>query len=135
MGRTGMLFGVQSPNVTASDLLEHIERFLSELPAMIDSFDETTFIAQRQALADQFAITALPSEQAAELLWQGKLAGRSSDYLTQLPEAILADRPPRPARRRTAAQQRRRRLALPGQRSADPAHLGKRQNDHYRWLQ
>lgn len=93
-GRTGILFGVQSPNVTPSGLLEHIERFLGELPAMLDSFDETTFIAHRKALADQFAITALPSEQAAELLWQGKLAGRSSDYLTQLPEAILAvDRP------------------------------------------
>ena len=89
-GQTGMLFGVQSPSTAPLSLLEHIERFLSDLPGMIDGIDETTFIAQRQALADQFEITALPFAQAAELLWQGKLAGRSSDYLTQLTLSILA---------------------------------------------
>ena len=48
-----------------------------------------TFIDQRQALADQFDSAALPNAQAAELLWQGKLAGHSSDYLELLPQAIL----------------------------------------------
>jgi predicted Zn-dependent peptidase len=70
-------------------LLEHIEQFLSELEGMIESIDDATFIAQRQALADQFDSTALPNAQAAELLWQGKLAGHSSDYLKHLPQAIL----------------------------------------------
>ncbi|MHC8329330.1 pyrroloquinoline quinone biosynthesis protein PqqF [Pseudomonas sp. LB1P83] len=88
-GQTGLLFGVQSPSVAPQDLLEHIERFLSEMPAMIEGIDAATFIAQRQALADQFHSTALPHTQAAELLWQGKLAGHSSDYLERLPEAIL----------------------------------------------
>jgi len=93
-GQTGVLFGVQSPSVAPLNLLQHIEDFLSDLPAMIDGIDEATFIAQRQALADQFQITALPTVQAAELLWQGKLAGHSSDYLVQLPQAILdIDRP------------------------------------------
>ncbi|MGL6242011.1 pyrroloquinoline quinone biosynthesis protein PqqF [Pseudomonas sp.] len=87
-GQTGLLFGVQSPSVTPQDLLQHIERFLSEMPAMIEGIDDATFIAQRQALADQFHCTALPHPQAAELLWQGKLAGHSSDYLEHLPEAI-----------------------------------------------
>lgn len=88
-GQTGLLFGVQSPSIAPLDLLEHIEQFLSELEGMIDRIDEATFIAQRQALADQFDNTALPNAQAAELLWQGKLAGHSSDYLKQLPQAIL----------------------------------------------
>ncbi|MHC8397273.1 pyrroloquinoline quinone biosynthesis protein PqqF [Pseudomonas sp. LB3P93] len=88
-GQTGLLFGVQSPSVAPQDLLEHIERFLSELPAMIEGIADATFIAQRQALADQFHSNALPHAQAAELLWQGKLAGHSSDYLERLPEAIL----------------------------------------------
>lgn len=93
-GRTGILFGVQSPNVAPLFLLEHIEHFVSELPGLIDCLDEPTFSAQRKALADQFHLDSLEHAQAAELLWQGKLAGHSSDYLTQLPEAILAiDRP------------------------------------------
>ncbi|MFJ7285836.1 pyrroloquinoline quinone biosynthesis protein PqqF [Pseudomonas sp. NPDC099000] len=87
-GQTGLLFGVQSPSVAPQDLLEHIERFLNEIPAMIEGIDEATFVAQRQALADQFHSSALPRAQAAELLWQGKLAGHSSDYLERLPEAI-----------------------------------------------
>lgn len=88
-GQTGLLFGVQSPSVAPQDLLEHMERFLSEMPTMIEIIDDATFIVQRQALADQFQATALPHAQAAELLWQGKLAGHSSDYLERLPEAIL----------------------------------------------
>ena len=88
-GQTGVLFGVQSPSVAPLNLLQHMEDFLNDLPAMIDGIDEATFVAQRQALADQFQIPALPVAQAAELLWQGKLAGHSSDYLVQLPQAIL----------------------------------------------
>lgn len=89
-GQTGILFGVQSPDTAPLKLLGHIEHFLSDLPGLVEGIDETTFIAHRQALADQFDIAALPLAQAAELLWQGKLAGHSSDYLTQLPLSILA---------------------------------------------
>jgi coenzyme PQQ biosynthesis probable peptidase PqqF len=88
-GQTGLLFGVQSPSVAPLDLLEHIEHFLSGLAGMIDDINDKTFIDQRQALADQFTSAALPNAQAAELLWQGKLAGRSSDYLELLPQTIL----------------------------------------------
>ncbi|MGE8068501.1 pyrroloquinoline quinone biosynthesis protein PqqF [Pseudomonas sp. NPDC089569] len=88
-GQTGLLFGVQSPDVAPSDLLQHIERFLDALPALIGNIDDNEFMATRQALADQFAPATLPDDQAAELLWQGKLVGRSSDYLTQLPLAIV----------------------------------------------
>ncbi|MGO4309150.1 pyrroloquinoline quinone biosynthesis protein PqqF [Pseudomonas sp. KB_15] len=88
-GQTGLLFGVQSPSVAPMDLLQHIEQFLNRLPELINALDDTTFTAQRKALADQFSSATLTTAQAAELLWQGKLAGRSSDYLTQLPEAIL----------------------------------------------
>jgi secreted Zn-dependent insulinase-like peptidase len=88
-GQTGLLFGVQSPSVVPVELLQHIEQFLNRLPELIHALDDTTFNAQRQALADQFSSAALTTGQAAELLWQSKLAGRSSDYLTQLPEAIV----------------------------------------------
>ena len=88
-GQTGLLFGVQSPSVAPLDLLEHIEHFLSGLAGMIEAIDDETFLDQRQALADQFDRAALPNVQAAELLWQGKLAGHSSDYLELLPQTIL----------------------------------------------
>jgi secreted Zn-dependent insulinase-like peptidase len=88
-GQTGLLFGVQSPNVAPPELLQQIEQFLKGLPELIRTIDDESFIALRNALADQFASAAMPTVQAAELLWQGKLAGRSSDYLTLLPEAIL----------------------------------------------
>jgi coenzyme PQQ biosynthesis probable peptidase PqqF len=88
-GQTGLLFGVQSPSVAPVELLGHIEQFLNAVPEMIDGIDDAAFIAQRQALADQFVSTSLPDAQAAEMLWQGKLAGHSSDYLMQLPAAIL----------------------------------------------
>lgn len=88
-GQTGLLFGVQSPNVAAVELLEHIQQFLSELGDLIQGIDEATYLAQRQALADQFDHQALPDVQAAELLWQARLAGHSSDYLTTLRESIL----------------------------------------------
>ncbi|VVP51807.1 pyrroloquinoline quinone biosynthesis protein PqqF [Pseudomonas fluorescens] len=88
-GQTGLLFGVQSPSVAPVDLLQHIEQFFSRLPELINVIDDNAFINQRQTLAEQFSSAALPTALAAELLWQGKLAGRSSDYLAQLPEAIL----------------------------------------------
>ncbi|MGJ7514722.1 pyrroloquinoline quinone biosynthesis protein PqqF [Pseudomonas baetica] len=93
-GQTGLLFGVQSPSVAPPGLLQHIEHFLSELPELIQSTDDAEFVTLRQTLADQFSVEALPHVQATELLWQGKLANRSSDYLLRLPEAILSiDRP------------------------------------------
>ncbi|MGH8385955.1 MAG: pyrroloquinoline quinone biosynthesis protein PqqF [Pseudomonas sp.] len=88
-GQTGLLFGVQSPSVAPPDLLKHVEQFIGGLPVLINAIDDDTFIAQRQTLAEQFSSAAMPFHQAADLLWQGKLSGRSSDYLTQLPEAIL----------------------------------------------
>jgi coenzyme PQQ biosynthesis probable peptidase PqqF len=93
-GQTGLLFGVQSPGVLPLDLLQHIQLFLNELPGLIRDIDDANFMVLRRALAEQFDKAALPLAQAAELLWQGKLASRSSDYLSQLPHEILnIDRP------------------------------------------
>ncbi|MBV4498273.1 pyrroloquinoline quinone biosynthesis protein PqqF [Pseudomonas sp. SWRI12] len=93
-GQTGLLFGVQSPSVSAAQLIAHIETFLAGLPALIQQLDDASLTDQQQALAAQLQIDALPRAQAAELLWQGKLAGRPSDYLERLADAILQlDRP------------------------------------------
>jgi coenzyme PQQ biosynthesis probable peptidase PqqF len=87
-GQSGMLFGVQSPNTAPVELLGHIQQFLKGIPALIENLDEERFTQQRQSLADQFAESHLSGKDAAELLWQAKLAGHSSDYLAQLHTAI-----------------------------------------------
>jgi coenzyme PQQ biosynthesis probable peptidase PqqF len=88
-GQTGLLFGVQSPNTSLRDILEHIEVFLQRMPELILGIDDSSLLNQCQTLAAQFDSSTLPVAQAAELLWQGKLAGHPSDYLVQLKKAIL----------------------------------------------
>ena len=83
-GQTGLLFGVQSPDVALADLLDHIQAFIKQLPALINGSDELG----NAALARQFSPQALPTSQAAELLWQARLAGHGANYLEQLRELI-----------------------------------------------
>lgn len=88
-GQTGLLFGVQSPHASPVELMGHVQHFLNGLPELISALGDAPFTDQRQALAVSFDHAALPHAVAAELLWQGKLAGRPSDYLQQLTQAIL----------------------------------------------
>ncbi|WP_411391304.1 pyrroloquinoline quinone biosynthesis protein PqqF [Pseudomonas sp. MPB23] len=85
-GQTGLLFGVQSPNVTLAAIVDHLHVFLQQLPALIASSGDLG----THALAQQFTTQALPVAQAAELLWHAHLAGHPSDYLAQLQQQILA---------------------------------------------
>jgi coenzyme PQQ biosynthesis probable peptidase PqqF len=85
-GQTGLLFGVQSPSVSLEGIMEHLRTFLAQLPALIDASDNLG----HPALAQQFTAQALPIAQAAELLWQARLAGHPSDYLARLQHAIQA---------------------------------------------
>ncbi|MBT9264810.1 pyrroloquinoline quinone biosynthesis protein PqqF [Pseudomonas sp. MG-9] len=87
-GQTGLLFGVQSPSAAPVALLGHIQQFLASVPGIIERLDDPSFNQQRQSLAEQFDESNLSAKDAAELLWQAKLAGHSSDYLTQLLAAI-----------------------------------------------
>ncbi|WDU65833.1 pyrroloquinoline quinone biosynthesis protein PqqF [Pseudomonas poae] len=84
--QTGLLLGVQSPSASLEGIADHLQTFLKQLPALIDSRDELG----NQALAQQFSAQTLPTAQAAELLWHAHLAGHPSDYLTQLQQAIQA---------------------------------------------
>jgi coenzyme PQQ biosynthesis probable peptidase PqqF len=77
-GRSGLLFGVQSPACTAEELVRHIEAFLKGLPDLIASVD---LGEQKQALIAQFDPQSLPNEQLAELSWQAHLAGHDGNYL------------------------------------------------------
>ena len=87
-GQSGLLFGVQSPNAAPEALLKHIQQFLASVPELIESLDDHSFNQLRQSLVEQFDESNLSVRDAAELLWQAKLAGHSSDYLTQLIAAI-----------------------------------------------
>ncbi|QXI00062.1 pyrroloquinoline quinone biosynthesis protein PqqF [Pseudomonas monsensis] len=93
-GQTGLLFGVQSPTSDPVALLDHIRQFLQSIPALIETFDDANLEQLRQSLAEQFDDTSMSFTNAAELLWQAKLAGHSSDYRAQLIDAIgQLDRP------------------------------------------
>ncbi|MBP5073573.1 pyrroloquinoline quinone biosynthesis protein PqqF [Pseudomonas chlororaphis] len=93
-GQTGLLFGVQSPSASLSEILEHIQTFLTQLPKLIEALDDASLDDLKANLAAQFDARALPVAQLAELLWQGQLAGHPSDYLEQLQQEIMAA--PRP---------------------------------------
>lgn len=86
-GQTGLLFGVQSPSVSLEQLSAHILEVLQQLPTLIEASDHP---ALTQTLADPFDPTALPTAQAAELLWHAQLAGHLPSYLTQLQNFILS---------------------------------------------
>ncbi|HWH86612.1 MAG TPA: pyrroloquinoline quinone biosynthesis protein PqqF [Pseudomonas sp.] len=93
-GKASIVFGVQSPTTSAQALLEHIQQFLKEIPGVIEKLDDASLKRQRQILVDQFDLATLSNRDAAELLWQGKLAGHSSEYHAQLVAAInQLDRP------------------------------------------
>ncbi|GFM62286.1 coenzyme PQQ synthesis protein F [Pseudomonas cichorii] len=85
-GRTGLLFGVQSPTCSAGQIVRHIETFLGELPNLINDAD---LDGLRQALAGQFDTATMPHEQTAELLWQAHLAGRDANGPEPLQKALL----------------------------------------------
>ncbi|MBV4488625.1 pyrroloquinoline quinone biosynthesis protein PqqF [Pseudomonas sp. SWRI153] len=93
-GTTAIVFGVQSPTTSAVMVLEHIQQFIKAIPDLLEKLDEASFTQLRQSLVAQFDEAALSVRDAAELLWQGKLAGHSSDYREQLVAAIgQLDRP------------------------------------------
>ncbi|WP_025108600.1 pyrroloquinoline quinone biosynthesis protein PqqF [Pseudomonas sp. H1h] len=87
-GQTGLLFGVQSPDAAPVVLLDAIQQFLASIAGLIERLDDHSFKQLRQSLAEQFNENNLSARDAADLLWQARLAGHSSDYLAQLIAAI-----------------------------------------------
>ncbi|WP_087694734.1 pyrroloquinoline quinone biosynthesis protein PqqF [Pseudomonas sp. PE-S1G-1] len=81
-GQTGLLFGVQSPSASLAQILDHLQAFLKQLPALINASELPNDLAR------QFSLDALPTSQAAELLWHAHLAGHPSDYIQQLQDFI-----------------------------------------------
>jgi coenzyme PQQ biosynthesis probable peptidase PqqF len=81
-GQTGLLFGVQSPSASLAQILDHLQAFLKQLPTLTNASELPNDLAR------QFSIDALPTAQAAELLWHAHLAGHSSDYIQQLQDFI-----------------------------------------------
>ncbi|RRV04789.1 pyrroloquinoline quinone biosynthesis protein PqqF [Pseudomonas sp. v388] len=86
-GRTGLLFGVQSPACGTEQLLRHIETFIDETAQQVAASDLAT---QKRALIAQFDPLGLPNEQLAALLWHAHLAGHDGDYLSHLESALAA---------------------------------------------
>ncbi|MFJ4143363.1 pyrroloquinoline quinone biosynthesis protein PqqF [Pseudomonas sp. NPDC089734] len=84
-GRTGLLFGVQSPTCNAERLVRHIEAFIEDLPNLIQDADIDDL---RQTLDDQLDPITMPTGQAAQWLWQAFLNGHDADGFKALREAL-----------------------------------------------
>ncbi|UZS72330.1 pyrroloquinoline quinone biosynthesis protein PqqF [Pseudomonas syringae] len=84
-GRTGLLFGVQSPTSSAQQLFAHIEAFIGKLPQLVRDAD---LPEQANALAAQFEPSSLPQQQRADLQWQAQLAGHRGDHAQTLQGAL-----------------------------------------------
>ena len=82
-GQTGLLLGVQSPSVSLEGIIDHLQSFLRQLPALISASDLGNL-----TLAQQFSAQTLPTPLAAELLWHAHLAGHPSDYVAELQRLI-----------------------------------------------
>ncbi|MCK0545497.1 pyrroloquinoline quinone biosynthesis protein PqqF [Pseudomonas syringae pv. aptata] len=84
-GRTGLLFGVQSPTSSAQQLFAHIGAFIGKLPQLVRDADLPD---QANALAAQFEPSSLPQQQRADLQWQAQLAGHRGDHAQTLQRAL-----------------------------------------------
>lgn len=85
-GRSGWLFGVQSPHAPVEDIVAHLDTFISQLPTLIENTD---LPSQIQTLAGQFDADAMDQQQSGEWLWQAHLAGHDAAYPQQLRDALL----------------------------------------------
>ncbi|MGH8439273.1 MAG: pyrroloquinoline quinone biosynthesis protein PqqF, partial [Pseudomonas sp.] len=83
-GCSGLLFGVQSPNVSHEQILSHIHEFLVPLPSTLSCSTEA-----RQALAEQLSEASMSNNDVADWAWQAQLAGCSEARLDYLKAAIL----------------------------------------------
>jgi coenzyme PQQ biosynthesis probable peptidase PqqF len=84
-GQGGLLFGVQSPSASATQLVDHIEVFVRTLP---DRIREADLAAQILALKDQLDPAIMDNQQVAEVLWQAHQAGHGADYLKRLQHSL-----------------------------------------------
>jgi hypothetical protein len=92
-GRAGLLFGVQSPNTPAAEILEHVQTFIDTLPALVRAQNPTDLASECRELASRTRLDEQELDQAGEALWQARLAGHSSDFMDQLRKALLRQRP------------------------------------------
>lgn len=79
-GFAGLVFGVQSAHATHGEILQHLQQLL-EQGASLD-------LAARQALAEQFDVTAMSNETLIEWAWQTQLATHTSN-LSDMRRSIL----------------------------------------------
>ncbi|RMN53980.1 Coenzyme PQQ synthesis protein F [Pseudomonas syringae pv. apii] len=84
-GRTGLLFGVQSPTCSADQLFQHIEAFIGRLPALIRTTD---LPEQIRVLSAQFDPANMPDQQQADIHWQAFLAGHQANHSQALQRAL-----------------------------------------------
>jgi coenzyme PQQ biosynthesis probable peptidase PqqF len=87
-GRRGVLFGVQSPNCTAEEIIEHIQVFLLERSAWLRELDQAALAGVGESLRSQWQVQARSCDGLAEQTWQAHLAGVSSAHGAAVQQAL-----------------------------------------------
>ncbi len=80
----GVLFALQSPNLSVGRLLQHCKRFLRSLDNEIATLDIDTLKAQLRVDESNAALTALRREQGLHDLTQTSIDALTLDDLQQL---------------------------------------------------
>ncbi|KRW61970.1 pyrroloquinoline quinone biosynthesis protein PqqF [Pseudomonas sp. TTU2014-080ASC] len=83
-GRRGLLFGVQSPHLSASAILEHIQAFLLSRTGWLESLSEQEVSRACEALIHQLQLEAASVDGLAQQCWQAQLAGLESSHLERV---------------------------------------------------
>jgi len=84
-GRTGLLFGVQSPGTPLAALIGHVEAFIEHL-----AVDPQTLGSMGRELAERLQVADMEPTAALHWLWQAREAGHDIDgYADRLQRALL----------------------------------------------
>jgi coenzyme PQQ biosynthesis probable peptidase PqqF len=79
-GRRGLLFGVQSPHLSASAILEHIQAFLQVRSTWLEQLSEADLQSACASLDNQWQLQRHSVEGLAEQCWQARMAGLPQEH-------------------------------------------------------
>lgn len=92
-GQPGMLFAVQSPTASATEIFRQIEAFLDTFALQLAERSTEDLTGTAHATADQQVAASAGLDGHAERAWQAVLAGHESDRIEQVIRAMRELRP------------------------------------------
>lgn len=92
-GRTGLLFGVQSPHASQQEVFEQVRSFVQSVASIVRDDNPAALKAQCSEFAQRYELAQMDLLPLAELLWQARMAGHGASYLNNLRQALRSLQP------------------------------------------